>query len=191
MKHWGFALILALFTMATKSLAHETNIASAAHGLHRTLLEKSLHLVHVSREMVDLTGSLILVAGVAIAVINMALVLLNQTLGLSLPMILYKAQNNRATLGKVRLHLGEVTALGLEVLVVSDILETLTKLSTEDYTWDALGKISAVAALRTVLAYMLGREVKEIEEKLHLIAESHKPTHQSNGNTHTSHLHHD
>ena len=41
----------------------------------------------------------------------------------------------------VRLQLGELTTLGLELLVVADIMETLTKLETEEYSWDALGKI--------------------------------------------------
>jgi hypothetical protein len=61
---------------------------------------------------------------------------------------------------------GEITALGLEILVVADIMETLTKLTVEEYSWDTLGKISAIACFRTVLAFMLGREVKEIEEKI-------------------------
>lgn len=70
-----------------------------------------------------------------------------------------------ASLDKVRKQLGETTALGLEVLVVSDVLETLLK-PAEDYTYEQLGKLAAIAAFRTVLAYCLAKEVQEISEEL-------------------------
>jgi uncharacterized membrane protein len=50
-------------------------------------------------------------------------------------------------------------------LVVSDVLETLTK-NVDEYSFESLAKIGAVATFRTVLAYMLGRETREIEEQL-------------------------
>ena len=61
--------------------------------------------------------------------------------------------------------MGEITALGLEILVVSDVLETLTK-NVDEYSFETLAKIGAVAMFRTILAYMLGRETREIEEQL-------------------------
>ena len=70
-----------------------------------------------------------------------------------------------ASVDKVRKQLGETTALGLEVLVVSDVLETLLK-PAEDYTFEQLGKLAAIATFRTVLAYFLSKEVKEISEEL-------------------------
>ena len=73
--------------------------------------------------------------------------------------------NGIASVDKVRKQLGEITALGLEVLVVSDVLETMLKPS-EDYTYEQLGKLAAIAALRTVLAYCLAKEVQEIGEEL-------------------------
>lgn len=51
------------------------------------------------------------------------------------------------------------------MLVVSDVLETLT-LDSGEYSWDSLGKIVLIAAVRTALAFFLGRELSEIEEKI-------------------------
>jgi uncharacterized membrane protein len=79
-------------------------------------------------------------------------------------------KDDPANFNRVRLQLGEVTALGLEILVVSDIMETLTKLDTNEYSFRSLGKIGSVALFRTILAYALGREVKEIQKDV--IAES-------------------
>ena len=71
-----------------------------------------------------------------------------------------------AKFNEVRQQLGEITALGLEILVVADVMETLL-MDVEDFTFQNLGKIGAIALFRTVLAYALSREVKEIEEKQH------------------------
>lgn len=49
--------------------------------------------------------------------------------------------------------------------MVADILETLTK-SAHEFSWDALGKIIVIACFRSLLAVLLGREIKEIDEKI-------------------------
>lgn len=85
-----------------------------------------------------------------------------------------EGKKKKATFNRVRLQLGEITALGLEILVVSDIMETLTKLDTNDFTFRALGKIGAVAFFRTILAYTLGYEVKEIQREIHQSAEEER-----------------
>ena len=46
----------------------------------------------------------------------------------------------KATFGRVRQQLGEITALGLEILVVADVMESLTQ-TTENFSWDTLGKM--------------------------------------------------
>ncbi|KAJ8603977.1 hypothetical protein CTAYLR_003349 [Chrysophaeum taylorii] len=69
-----------------------------------------------------------------------------------------------ATITRVRLQLAQLIALGLEILLCGDILETLVK-STKDYSIDALYKLALVAAIRTVLSYFLGRETGEILER--------------------------
>jgi uncharacterized membrane protein len=56
----------------------------------------------------------------------------------------------------VRLRLGRFLALGLEFQLASDILRTAIAPSYEE-----LGKLAVVAAIRTALNYFLAREIKE------------------------------
>ncbi len=60
-------------------------------------------------------------------------------------------------LSKVRLDLGIALALSLEFLLASDIVATAVS-----PTWDALGKLAAISAIRTFLNFFLEREVKEL-----------------------------
>lgn len=58
----------------------------------------------------------------------------------------------------VRLTLGRYLALGLEFQLASDVLRTTVAPSFEE-----LGKLAAVAAIRTALNFFLARELKEEE----------------------------
>lgn len=69
--------------------------------------------------------------------------------------------NGPATVSRVRLQLAQLLALGLQILLCSDILETLVK-STKEYTFDSLYKLALVSAIRTGLSYFLGLETEEI-----------------------------
>jgi len=44
-------------------------------------------------------------------------------------------------------------------------MESLAQ-NAEDFSWNALGKMAAIAVFRTGLAIALGKEIKEIEEKI-------------------------
>lgn len=55
----------------------------------------------------------------------------------------------------IRLSLGKMLALSLEFLLAADILRTAVA-----PTWEAIGKLAAIAALRTLLNYFLERELK-------------------------------
>ena len=61
----------------------------------------------------------------------------------------------------VRLTLGRYLALGLEFQLASDILRTAVAPSFEE-----LGKLAAVAAIRTALNFFLAREIKEEQRSL-------------------------
>lgn len=69
-----------------------------------------------------------------------------------------------ATISKCRLQLAQLLALGLEVLLIGDVLETLAK-STDAYELDALYKLGLVGAIRTFLSYFLGLETEEILQR--------------------------
>lgn len=56
---------------------------------------------------------------------------------------------------EIRLRLGRWLVLSLEFLLAADILKTAVSPS-----WNELGQLAAVAALRTVLNYFLQREVE-------------------------------
>ena len=61
----------------------------------------------------------------------------------------------------IRIELGKHLALGLEFLVGKDIVESIVH-----PTWNDLGKLGAIIALRTVVTVFLSRELKEVEEEL-------------------------
>jgi uncharacterized membrane protein len=61
----------------------------------------------------------------------------------------------------VRLDVGRFLALGLEFQLASDLLRTAVAPSFEE-----IGKLAAVAAIRTALNYFLGREIQAEREEL-------------------------
>lgn len=61
----------------------------------------------------------------------------------------------------VRLDLGRFLALGLEFQLASDLLRTAVAPSFEE-----IGKLFAVAAIRTALNFFLGREIREERKEL-------------------------
>ncbi|MGD1918369.1 MAG: DUF1622 domain-containing protein [Pleurocapsa sp.] len=71
-------------------------------------------------------------------------------------------QDREEKLAQVRLDLGVALALSLEFLLAADIVATAVSPS-----WDALGKLAAISAIRTFLNFFLEKEVKELaREKL-------------------------
>lgn len=58
----------------------------------------------------------------------------------------------------VRLTLAKTLAIALEFLLAADILRTAVAPS-----WEDIGKLGAIAALRTMLNYFLEREIKQNE----------------------------
>src|SRR3989344_5361696 len=76
-------------------------------------------------------------------------------------LFLKKFLTNNALLADIRIEIGHHLALGLEFLVAKDIIETIVR-----QTWDELGKLAAIIALRTLLTLFLAHEVKEVREEL-------------------------
>ncbi len=61
----------------------------------------------------------------------------------------------------VRLGLGRYLALGIEFQLAGDILRTAIA-----PTFEEIGQLAAVAAIRTALNFFLGREIKEEREEV-------------------------
>ncbi len=63
-------------------------------------------------------------------------------------------------LSQVRLDLGVALALSLEFLLAADIAATAVSPS-----WNAVGKLAAISAIRTFLNFFLEREVRELAKE--------------------------
>nr|WP_246283902.1 DUF1622 domain-containing protein [Nocardioides perillae] len=105
------------------------------------------------REGVDLLVRLVEAAGAAVIFLG-AVVAVVQFLR-----VLPSRRPSRFT--EVRLTLGRFLALGLEFQLASDVLRTAVAPSFEE-----LGKLAAVAAIRTALNYFLAREIREESEQV-------------------------
>jgi uncharacterized membrane protein len=60
--------------------------------------------------------------------------------------------------GEARVKFGGSVSVALELLLGADVLATAVAPS-----WDDIGKLAAIAVLRTALNYVLGKELKEIK----------------------------
>ena len=67
----------------------------------------------------------------------------------------------------LRLGLGRSLALSLEFLLGADILRTAVEPS-----WDEIGRLAAIAAIRTALNFFLQREIDEAEARERARAEA-------------------
>lgn len=69
-------------------------------------------------------------------------------------------KNMDDTKEQIRLSLGKSLALALEFALAADILR-----STIAPTWDDIGKLAAIIALRTILNYFLSKEIEQAKKK--------------------------
>ena len=104
---------------------------------------------HVLRDWVDLLvrvveaiGAVIIFAGALVAAVA----------------FVRAALSSRSTseFVRVRLRLGRYLALGLEFQLASDILSTAVA-----PTFEEIGKLAAIATIRTALNYFLGKEIEK------------------------------
>ena len=68
---------------------------------------------------------------------------------------LRRGMDLEATMAQIRLSLGRWLALALELALAADVLRSVVA-----PTWDEIGKLGAIAALRTVLNYFLEKEIE-------------------------------
>lgn len=102
------------------------------------------------------TAARVLSSGVeAAAALILGLAIL-QAVGHSLALMLRGAGAPDPALEAVRLRLGRWLSVVLEFLLAADILETAVAPS-----WDDIGKLAAIAGIRTALNYFLLLEVRE------------------------------
>jgi len=75
-----------------------------------------------------------------------------------IPALLSKQQHESNSL--LRVKFGSSLTLALELLLAADILRTAVA-----PTWDEIGKLAAIATIRTALNYFLEKELHEIERR--------------------------
>jgi|1186.fasta_scaffold160590_1 uncharacterized membrane protein len=105
------------------------------------------------RDVVDSLVRLVEAAGAAVIFVG-ALIAVGKFLA-ALP------KRNPEEFVPVRLSLGRFLALGLEFQLASDVLRTAIAPSFQE-----LGKLAAVAAIRTALNFFLAREIHEEREQV-------------------------
>ncbi|MFB9841634.1 DUF1622 domain-containing protein [Mucilaginibacter ginsenosidivorans] len=71
-----------------------------------------------------------------------------------------KRNSIRISKEELRVRFGSSVAVSLELLLGADVLATAIAPS-----WDDIGKLAAIAVIRTLLNYFLGKELKEIGSK--------------------------
>ncbi|BBZ61229.1 DUF1622 domain-containing protein [Mycolicibacterium monacense] len=97
--------------------------------------------VDVMVRLVEACGAVVIVVGAVIAIVKFAVTLARRDIG---------------EFSSVRLTLGRFLALGLEFQLASDVLRTAISPSFEE-----IGKLAAIAAIRTAFNYFLAREIAE------------------------------
>ncbi len=91
---------------------------------------------------VELVGALVLGIGVVLSLVRLARSFAN---------------DGGKDFTEVRLMLARYLVLALELQLASDILS-----SAVAPTWDRIGKLAAIAVIRTLLNYFLTREMREV-----------------------------
>ena len=70
----------------------------------------------------------------------------------------YRRKNSEEFYHEIRLDLGLSLTLALEFLLAADIIATAVTPS-----WNSIGLLAAIAAIRTFLNYFLHQEIRELE----------------------------
>lgn len=73
----------------------------------------------------------------------------------------YVSRKNILSSEDARIHFGSSVAVALELLLGADVLATAVAPS-----WDDIGKLAAIAVLRTALNYFLEKELKHTKSTL-------------------------
>ena len=132
-------LVIALTNSAKNE---ESFIAGLSHVAEGLLLETAM-LFKVVTE------------GIALLILALAIIKAVQELVFRNPKM-----DREGKLSQVRLDLGIALALSLEFLLAADIAATAVSPS-----WNSVGKLAAISAIRTFLNFFLEKEVKELAKE--------------------------
>ena len=74
---------------------------------------------------------------------------------------LFKPSGTKISKEEIRVRFGSSVAVSLELLLGADVLATAVAPS-----WNDIGKLAAIAILRTALNYFLGKELKQMHKEM-------------------------
>jgi uncharacterized membrane protein len=135
------------------------------HGMHHRILKLSFKSVELCTAYLSMFGALFLIVSTVLGIFSVIFSFVNKRVsGLKIKSAF--CTGKVATLSRTRIEMGNMFAVGLELLVAMDVLETLTA-ETHHFSFETLGKLGAVAAFRTALAFFLAREVNELKHEMH------------------------
>ncbi len=122
---------------------------AAEEGFPASFLSEDLlrEWVDLLVRIVEAAGALIIFTGAVVAAVAFVRVAL--------------VARSASEFVRVRLRLGRYLALGLEFQLASDILSTAVA-----PTFEEIGKLAAIAAIRTLLNYFLGKEIEKEREEI-------------------------
>lgn len=114
------------------------------------------------RDMVDLMvrlieacGAVVIMIGAVVAIAKFAVALVHRDIN---------------QFSSVRLSLARFLVLGLEFQLAADVLRTAISPSFEE-----IGKLAAIAAIRTLLNYFLNREIAQEQREVAQLEPKHPP----------------
>jgi len=93
------------------------------------------------RLLVESLGAVVIAAGIVIVIVAL---------------VRYVLAGGRGSFVPIRLAFARYLTLALELQLAADILSTSVA-----PTWDRIGKLAAIAVIRTALNYFLSRELKD------------------------------
>ena len=97
-----------------------------------------------------------------IEVVGIVTIFIGAIVGLVLAVISVAKERSLRGFSRARLALGRFLAMGLEFQLASDLLQTAIA-----PTFEEIGKLAAVAAIRTALNFFLAREIQAEREEMH------------------------
>ena len=114
-----------------------------------------MHQVHIVMEwlatVIDLTGSLIMVWAFVTSVVAVVSSMIRGG----------EAQSRFRDLQIARCELGTKLVFALELMIVSDLLQTIISRSIDDLIF-----LGGLVVIRTTIAYFLNREIQEVHAAL-------------------------
>ncbi|WP_237572483.1 DUF1622 domain-containing protein [Mycolicibacterium lacusdiani] len=112
-------------------------------------------VVDLMVRLIEACGAVVIMIGAVVAITKFAVALVRRDIN---------------QFSSVRLSLARFLVLGLEFQLAADVLRTAISPSFEE-----IGKLAAIAAIRTVLNYFLNREIAQEQREIALLEHERPP----------------